>query len=69
MSSSYFKVFEHTISCQHIREYPRGTKTRQEEVLQLAIKQYQPLLSDRSLDHAVTIIAAHANGVPKVEGV
>jgi len=65
MSASYFNVLEHTIPCQHIREYPGGTKTRQEEVLQLAIKQYQPLLSDRSVNDAVTIIATHSNGFPK----
>lgn len=67
MSSAYFKVFEHTIPCQHLREYPRSTKTRQEDVLQLAIKQYQPLHNDGSLGNAVTIIATHANGFTKVE--
>ncbi|KAI9648035.1 hypothetical protein NHQ30_002663 [Ciborinia camelliae] len=60
MSSSYFKVFEHTIPCQHIREYPRSTKICQEDVLQLAVKQYQPMHHDGLLDDAVTIIATHA---------
>lgn len=66
MSSSYFNVFEHTIPCQHLREYPRSTRTRQEDVLQLAIKQYEPIHRNDLQDNAVTIIATHANGFVKV---
>ncbi|KAF5870716.1 putative toxin biosynthesis protein [Botrytis fragariae] len=65
MSSSYFNVFEHTIPCQHLREYPRSIKTRQEDVLQLAIKQYEPIHKNGLQDDAVTIIATHANGFIK----
>ncbi|PQE04307.1 toxin biosynthesis protein [Rutstroemia sp. NJR-2017a BBW] len=65
MSSQYFNVFEHTIPCQHLREYPRSTRTRQEDVLKLAIKQYQPKSTNRPLDDAITIVATHANGFPK----
>ncbi|KAK6596954.1 toxin biosynthesis protein [Botrytis cinerea] len=65
MSSSYFNVFEHTIPCQHLREYPRSTRTRQEDVLQLAIKQYEPIHRNDLQDNAVTIIATHANGFVK----
>ncbi|KAK4997962.1 hypothetical protein LTR66_002739, partial [Elasticomyces elasticus] len=65
MSSHLFHVQEHTFSCSHIRGYPYATADSQEEVLQLAIKQYTPLdnLSPKPGD--VTIIAAHANGFPK----
>lgn len=66
MSTHLFRVDEHVSPCQHIREYPRATAHTQEDVLELAIKQYTPLdnLSPRAGD--ITIIAAHANGFPKV---
>jgi hypothetical protein len=64
--SANFQIIEHTIPCQHIREYPNGTKSRQEAVLQLAIKQYVPLRRSKPREDAVTIIAGHANGFPKV---
>ena len=66
MSSTLFEVVEHSIPCQHIREYPRATKSRQEEVLHLSINQYKPLKTANSCEDGVTIIAAHANGIPKV---
>lgn len=66
MSTSLFQVTEHKSPCQHIREYPRGTKRRQEDVLEIAIKQYTPLNVNESDSDAVTIIAAPANGFPKV---
>jgi hypothetical protein len=64
--SANFQIIEHTIPCQHIREYPNGTKSRQEAVLRLAIKQYVPLRRSEPREDAVTIIAGHANGFPKV---
>lgn len=69
MSSSYFQISEHTILCQHIREYPRATKSLLDDKLQLAIKQYTPIRNNGNApgNNAVTIIAAHANGFPKVE--
>jgi hypothetical protein len=66
MSSHLFRIEEHFVPCQHIREYPHATAGEQEDGLHLAVKQYIPLnnLEPRSGD--VTIIGAHANGFPKV---
>jgi hypothetical protein len=64
--SSVFEIKEHTIECQHIREYARATSTSQEAVLKLAIKQYTPLDNLQPQEGDVTIIGAHANGFPKV---
>jgi len=63
--SSVFEIKEHTLECQHIREYARATANSQEEVLHLAIKQYIPLDNPNPKDGDVTIIGAHANGFPK----
>ena len=65
MSLSVFKVQEHTIPCQYIREYPGATLENQEDDLFLHVKQYVPLDQSRSQPDAVTIIGAHANGFPK----
>jgi hypothetical protein len=66
MSASVFKIKEHTLESQHIRDYPRATAFSQEEVLKLAIKQYIPLDNPNPQPGDVTIIGAHANGFPKV---
>jgi hypothetical protein len=66
MSSSPFQIKEHTLECQHIREYARATGTTQEDVLQLAIKQYIPLDNPDPQEGDLTIIGAHANGFPNV---
>lgn len=66
MSTSHFKVQEHTLPCQHIRGYPHATLHSQEEVLHLAIKQYTPLDNLSPHPGDVTIIGGHANGFPKV---
>ena len=66
MSSSRFKVIEHVLPCQHVREYPNATRTSAPRALKLAIKQYVPLKSPEPESNAVTVIAAHANGFPKV---
>lgn len=65
-SSSVFQIKEHTLECQHIREYPHATAGAQEDVLHLAIKQYIPLDNLHPQEGDVTIIGAHANGFPKV---
>lgn len=65
MSEKYFKVVEHVIEAQHIREYMRATLDSQEEVLHLAVKQYIPLNNPNPQPGDVTIIGAHANGFPK----
>ena len=66
MSPEFFRVQEHVIPAQHIREYAGATAHTQEEELQLHVKQYTPLDSESLSSDAITIIGAHANGVPKV---
>lgn len=67
MSEKNFKVVEHVIEAQHIRENMRATLNSQEEVLHLAIKQYIPLNNPNPQPGDVTIIGCHANGFPKVQ--
>lgn len=59
-----FTVKEHRVPGQHIREYARATANAQEEVLELAVKEYIP--REGGGGEGVTILAAHANGFPKV---
>jgi hypothetical protein len=66
MRNSLFEIKEHTLECQHIREYARATAESQVSVLHLAIKQYIPLDNPNPKEGDVTIIGAHANGFPKV---
>jgi hypothetical protein len=66
MSSDLFRVQEHVVAGQHIREYPGATRKIQEDVLNLHVKQYTPLDVGPLGSRAVTIISAHANGFPKV---
>jgi hypothetical protein len=66
MSAHSFRVEEHIVPCQHIREYPRAIAGEQEDVLHLAVKQYIPLGNLEPRPGDVTIIGAHANGFPKV---
>lgn len=65
MSSNLFRIDEHKLDAAHIRGFPRATSTTQEEVLDLAIKQYTPLDNPTPRPGDITIIAAHANGFPK----
>ncbi|KAL3480180.1 Alpha/beta hydrolase family-domain-containing protein [Aspergillus californicus] len=61
-----FKIVEHVLDGQHIREYPQSIKGRQETPLKLSIKQYTPLDQPVPIpDNAVTIIGAPGNGFPK----
>lgn len=64
--SSPFRIVEHIVPTQHIREYPGATANDQEEPLHLAVKQYIPLDNPNPQPGDVTILAAHANGFPKV---
>ncbi len=64
--SYVFEIREHTIECQHIREYARATAVSQEDVLHLAVKQYIPLDNPDPKEGDITIIGACANGFPKV---
>ncbi|ROV96619.1 hypothetical protein VPNG_09009 [Cytospora leucostoma] len=63
--STVFDIREHVIDTQHIREYPRATAHSQEEVLQLAVKQYIPKDNPDPKPGDITIIASHANGFVK----
>ena len=64
---SAFLVKDHILPGQHIREYPHATTHSQEDVLEVAIKQYTPKEVDpTNLNGAVTIITANGNGFPKV---
>jgi hypothetical protein len=68
MTSSTFKIIEHVLDGQHIREYAQATAFKQEDALKIAIKQYIPLDNPNPQPGDVTIIGAHANGYPKVCG-
>ncbi|KAF4768545.1 hypothetical protein N7455_012132 [Penicillium solitum] len=63
--SSPFRIVEHVVPTQHIREYPGATANDQEEPLHLAVKQYIPLDNPNPQPGDITILAAHANGFPK----
>lgn len=64
--STVFDIKEHVIDGQHIREYARATAHSQEEVLQLAVKQYIPKDNPHPKPGDITVIASHANGFVKV---
>ena len=66
MSSAVFSIQEHTISAQHIREYPGATLQSQDDELKLHVKQYIPRGQTEPPPGAISIIGAHANGFPKV---
>ncbi|KAE8139348.1 Alpha/beta hydrolase family-domain-containing protein [Aspergillus pseudotamarii] len=63
--SATFKVIEHKFLGQHIREYPRATTTSQEDPLSIIAKQYVPWDNLDPSPGAISIISAHANGIPK----
>ncbi|KAJ5815016.1 hypothetical protein N7474_006793 [Penicillium riverlandense] len=62
--ASPFRIVEHVVPCQHIREYPAAT-AGVDDTLHLAVKQYIPLDNPNPQPGDVTILAAHANGFPK----
>lgn len=66
MSSEVFRVVEHEVPCQHIREYPHATSTDQEDTLYLAVKQYIPLDNPNPQPGDITVIGAHGNAFAKV---
>ncbi|RAH72603.1 uncharacterized protein BO66DRAFT_436269 [Aspergillus aculeatinus CBS 121060] len=61
--NSQFRIIEHTIPCSSIREYHHAAKT--DKPLQLAIKQYTPLNNTSPSQDGISIIAGHANGIPR----
>lgn len=61
-----FRVIEHTIRCQNIRQRPGAVKLGHEKGLRLAVKQYLPESDRKPQPSDVTLIGAHANSFPKV---
>lgn len=66
MSSDLFKIEEHIVPGQHIREYRGAAANAQEDVFKLHVKQYTPLSNLNPRPGDVTILAAHGNGFVKV---
>ncbi|KAJ5638289.1 hypothetical protein N7490_008168 [Penicillium lividum] len=62
---SPFRIVEHVVPTQHIREYPGAIADDQDQPLGLVVKQYIPLDNPSPQPGDVTILAAHANGFPK----
>ena len=65
MSSNLFKIVEHIVPCQHIRDYPQATACEQEDVMHMAVKQYVPLDNPNPRLGDVTLISTQACGFPK----
>ena len=65
MSNQIFRIREHILPGQHIRQYPHSTANGQEDIIKFAVKQYTPLDNLDPSPGDVTILAAHANGFPK----
>lgn len=61
-----YRILDHTIPGQHIREYPHATRSGQDSCINLAVKQYIPAYDQGPDPGDVTIITGHANGFPKV---
>ena len=60
-----FRVQEHIIPCQHIRQND-GQSTRDQKTPRLSVKQYSPTNNLSPAAGDITIIAAHGNGLVKV---
>jgi hypothetical protein len=65
MAESRYIITEHKVPCQHIREYPHATAGSHDEALQLVVKQYTPVANPCPRSGDLTIIATHANAMPK----
>ncbi|KAI2884109.1 hypothetical protein CBS13152_8172 [Aspergillus niger] len=63
--SSPWKIVEHRVPSQHVREYPAATTITQESVLYLAVKQYIPLSNINPPPGDATIIVAPGGGFGK----
>ena len=66
--STRFRIIEHIAPCSHTREYPAATSNGDADKPKIAVKQYIPLSNPVPSPGDVTIIGAHANGFPKVNG-
>jgi hypothetical protein len=67
-TTKHFQIKEHKVQACHIREYA-GSSINQNEALHLHVKQYTPLHKSHGAllpDDAITIIATHGVGLPKV---
>jgi hypothetical protein len=64
--TQFYRVVEHTVTCSHSREYVTATANGDADRPRLAVKQYIPLDNTNPQPGDVTVIAAHANGFPKV---
>ena len=62
----YFDLQSHVLPASYIREYPAATADSQEDTLRLHLNQYTPAHRSLCPAGAVTVIAAHGNGFPKV---
>ncbi|CAG8403952.1 unnamed protein product [Penicillium salamii] len=60
-----FRVVEHTIPAQNIRERPGAVIPGHQQDLRLAVKQYIPFDNPSPQEGDVTLIGAHACGFPK----
>ncbi|KAK7220982.1 hypothetical protein V2G26_008985 [Clonostachys chloroleuca] len=63
--SSVFAIREHTIEASYIREFSRATSQVQDDTLVQHVKQYTPKDNLKPEKGDITIIGAHANGLPK----
>ena len=65
MSTIKFKVEDHTIPCQHIRE-EFITSSESDPKWHMQVKQYTPLCNPSPKEGDITIIASQGNGFPSV---
>lgn len=65
MSTEKFTITEHLVPGSHIREYP-GSTVNQQDVLKIHVKHYAPKREGPVPDDAITFIATHGVGLPKV---
>ena len=61
--NSVFRITEHVIDCQYVREYPRATATP-DAPLKLAVKQYIPVENLHPQPGDVTLVGIHGTGYP-----
>jgi hypothetical protein len=62
----FYRVVQHTVNCHHTREYLAATANGDADRPKLSVKQYIPIDNPNPQPGDITIIAAHANGFPKV---
>ncbi|KAK5172659.1 uncharacterized protein LTR77_002779 [Saxophila tyrrhenica] len=65
MPFTKFQIKTRVFPGQHIRNYPGATRTKEEEVQYLEVKQYTPLTNLDPQEGDITILATCATGFPK----